>query len=198
MVEDDGATYLHLGFSGSLRDFDGTATDNDPVSGNTRAPIPFSGTLGSFSAAADDGWQAGFEAAFVTGPMTFKGEYAQQHIDVRGGDGATFDAWSVEAGYWLTGEGTPYNKEAGAFGRTAPKQNYGDGEGTGAWQLALRFDTMDLDDESVVGEEVDSWTLGVNWWLNPNTRIALNYVRADYDNLDEDVDALAIRFQWDF
>ena len=78
------------------------------------------------------------------------------------------------------------------------KNNYGDGDGTGAWQVALRLDSVDFDDESVSGEEVDSITLGVNWWLNPNTRIALNYITSDYDNLDEDVDALALRFQWDF
>ncbi len=201
LVEDDGATFLHLGLSGSLRDFDGTGgvpNPGDPVALNTVAPIPFATNLGGAGFAADDGWQFGLEAAYVAGPMTFKGEYARFHGDVEGGDGATFGAWSLEAGYWLTGETQGYNSKDGTFARPTVKHNYGDGDGSGAWQLAIRYDAADLDDGDVAGEEIDSWTLGVNWWLNPNTRVALNWVRSDYDNLDETVDALALRFQWDF
>ena len=201
--EDDGNTWLHLGIAGSLRDFDGTDDGKDLVSGDpvnigAGAPIPFSTSLGGAAFSADDGWQLGFEAAYVTGPMTFKGEYALFQGDVRGGDGVQYDALSLEAGYWLTGEGSNYKAEDGTFGRPTVKHNYGDGDGIGAWQIALRYDTLDVDDASVAGEEIDTWTFGVNWWLNPNTRISANYISADYDNLDEKVNALALRFQWDF
>ena len=44
-------------------------------------------------------------------------------------------------------------------------------------------------------------TAGVNWWLNPNTRIGFNWVHAMPEFVDEpdgDMDAFVVRFQVDF
>ena len=46
-------------------------------------------------------------------------------------------------------------------------------------------------------------TLGVNWYLNPNTRVMLNYVKADPTldsdgDSDGDADLFGMRFQIDF
>ncbi len=53
------------------------------------------------------------------------------------------------------------------------------------------------------GSHLDTITLGVNWYLNPNTRVMFNYVKADptldSDGDDDgDADLLSMRFQIDF
>ncbi len=41
--------------------------------------------------------------------------------------------------------------------------------------------------------------LGVNWYLNSNTRVTVNYAHANVDRLDdESADTVAIRFNIDF
>ena len=50
---------------------------------------------------------------------------------------------------------------------------------TGGWQIALGYDTIDLNDGAYTGGEMNTWRFGVNWWLNPNTRVTLNVVQID-------------------
>lgn len=193
MVQDDGTTWLHLGASGRWSDY------ADDVIGAAAGPAIFTApALISGVAGAEDGWQFGLEAAYVTGPWTFLGEYCNVNNDAIGSVDADADAWSLEGAYWLTGENTAYDKSKGTFGRTSPKQNFGDGEGRGAWQVAVRYDTIDLGDAG----DMDRWTFGVKWWLNPNTAVHLNVSRADPDNSlivsDDPLTAIGMRFEIDF
>ena len=65
---------------------------------------------------------------------------------------------------------------------------------SGMWQVGLRYDTIDLNDGTVVpgssptsnprvlgalGGEMDSWTLGVNWYWRSNFKFMLDYVMVD-------------------
>lgn len=199
MVSEDGATYLHLGLAASLRDF-----SNDEVAFGSRPLVRVggpnwvsTGTLKDIS----DGRLLGLEAAYVAGPITLKGEYATVSGNGASDTGAEdfdFDALSLEASFWLTGETTPYDKGAGRFDRPKVKKNYGDGEGMGAWQVAIGWDTIDLNDGPYAGGEMDVLRFGVNWWLNPNTRFSMNVVNADQKDFGEEGTALLFRFQVDF
>jgi phosphate-selective porin OprO/OprP len=87
----------------------------------------------------------------------------------------------VEVLYLLTGEYQTYDKTNCVFGRIIPRNDYhlrkGDGlQGIGAWQVGARFSYLDLNDNGVQGGVVYDWTLGVNWILNPNMRVQLNYI----------------------
>ncbi len=53
--------------------------------------------------------------------------------------------------------------------------------GSGAWEVAARISSLDLDDDGTDGGELDDLTFGVNWYLNPNTRLMLDYILADLD-----------------
>lgn len=53
----------------------------------------------------------------------------------------------------------------------------GDGyRARGAWQIGVRFSYLALDDKAVQGGRVYDWTAGLNWYLNPNVKVQLNYI----------------------
>jgi len=108
------------------------------------------------------------------------------------------DAWSIEAGFWLSGDQWSYSKESGAFSRPTVRKGFGEDRGSGAWQVAGRYDEIDPDDDSGAESGADAITLGLNWFLNPNTRISLNWTRFDDEGDLDSFDWLGVRFQLDF
>ncbi len=119
---------------------------------------------------------------------------------------ATRQFWGyyVYLSYFLSGEKRPY-KDA-AFGRIVPQENfsYGEEEETswGAFELAARYSFIDLRDGEIDGRKLEDITLGVNWYLNPQMRIMLNYVYFLLNDLNDsqktDGHAIALRFQLTF
>jgi phosphate-selective porin OprO/OprP len=97
-----------------------------------------------------------------------------------------FDGYYVTAGYFLTGESIPYSK--GGIGRLAPKHDLSSGGGTGAWQIAARYSTIDLNDKDILGGKADTYTLGVNWWANPYVRVLLDWSHFDSERQGGDAD----------
>jgi phosphate-selective porin OprO/OprP len=107
------------------------------------------------------------------------------YADVDGKDrdlSPSFDGFYVQASYFLTDEHHNYKPSAGAFSRVKPKENFSFGGGPGAWEVAVRYSELDLDDR-LDGGEVDDITAGLNWYLNPNTRLMWNYIHVDKDNV---------------
>jgi len=193
IVKDDGSTYLHLGVGGSWRD------EDEGVTVASYKPLGSFLSLPTATVSAEDLWIAEGEVAFVAGAFIAKGEYA--HIDIDSGSGTSdteVDAWSVEAGFWLTGEQWSYSKDSGAFSRPTVKKNFGDEKGMGAVQIAGRWDNIDPDVDGVDDDDVDTYTVGLNWFLNPNTRVSLNWTRANPEGDLESLDWIGVRFQLDF
>lgn len=59
--------------------------------------------------------------------------------------------------------------------------------GYGAWQVAARYDVLDLTDEATTiaactlcGEQ-KTWLVGVNWWLNDYSRLQFSYSQSDIE-----------------
>ena len=101
------------------------------------------------------------------------------------------DAWQVAVSYLLTGEDA-------SFRGVKPKQDFDFGTGWGAWELVARYSEITLDNDtfrdptgtsftgayadlSTSAQSARSWTGGVNWYLNQNTRVALNYSHTTFD-----------------
>lgn len=145
---------------------------------------------------------AGGEAALVLGPFSLQGEYAEAATEGRAARDPEFTTWYGQASFFLTGEHRPYKRATGLFDRVKPLKNFHDGPegGCGAWELALRRSELDLDDRGagVAGGRLRDHTLGLNWYLNPNTRVMGNYVRADLRNQTDDADIFMVRFHIDF
>ena len=104
--------------------------------------------------------------------------------------------------YFLTGEHQEYDKREGVFGRVVPRNNLRlKGAGGGAWQAGLRFGYLDLNDKAVRGGQVYDWTLGLNWFLNPNMKVQLNYIleRRDQPGVTPQwINGVGVRGAYDF
>lgn len=143
------------------------------------------------------------ELAFVYGPFSLQGEYFWNDTDASDVDDPTFTGWYVFGSWFITGEGRTYKQSSAKFDRVKPNNNFSIGEpGWGAWELAARYSTVDLTDSDVKGGEEQNFTAGLNWYLNPNTRLMFNYVYADLekraDVKDDDINVFQARFQVDF
>jgi len=143
------------------------------------------------------------EAAFISGPFHVQGEYYHTSVDrdISTNADLDFSGFYVEGGWFLTGESMNYKPSKGTYSRVTPKGIVGKG-GIGAWQVALRFSSLDLTDEDITGGEEDNFTLGLNWYATPNIRFAANYVNVlDVDggiNDGDEPESFQIRSQVEF
>lgn len=148
---------------------------------------------------------AGAEAAAIFGPVTLAGEYGRLWLDRPGLSDPSFDGFYVYATWFLTGETRPFRN--GNFDRVKPARPLGKG-GAGAFELALRYDRLDLSDTPVLaraGNRAESLTFGLNWYLNPYAKLLFNWVRFNGTNTPLDPlgtrtagDALGTRLHVDF
>ncbi|MBN2309297.1 MAG: porin [Candidatus Hydrogenedentes bacterium] len=210
---DEGRRLLHLGVAYSHRNPDGDDLGGPIAGWQTRPESHLANRYVNTDAGAIEGYRIvdtrlddidlfGAEAALIWGPLSVQGEYMAAAVDSDFAGHLGFDGYYVQAGYFLTGEHRPYKNAAGVFGRVHPKRNFSlKGErGWGAWELAARYSALDLNDGAVRGGEEQNVTIGLNWYLNPCTRIMWNYVRADVDHdlYEGNVDIFQTRFQVDF
>ncbi len=147
----------------------------------------------------------GAEAAAVFGPFTLAGEVGRLSIDRRAAENQSFTGFYLYGSWFLTGETRPFR--AGNFDRVRPFKELGK-DGLGAFELALRYDQLDLANTPVlarVGNDALSWTLGLNWYFNPYAKLMVNWVRFSGDNTpldpigsDTSGDAIAARLHLDF
>ena len=123
-----------------------------------------------------------FEAAFVHKSFSFQGEYIlgnYKKLEFDPIDSYNFASIYGQVSYFITGESKKFKSSYDGFGRVKPNKNFGSEKGPGAWEVAVRVSNSDLNSEDVFGGEQLDLTVGLNWYLNPATRIMINYVRAD-------------------
>ena len=133
----------------------------------------------------DSGWLpadgmrlVGAEFVLARSSFWLQGEVLSAQVDLlTDGRSARFDAQYVEAGWFLTGERKPYSRSSRSFTRLRPKAPVP--EGRGAWELAARWDHIDLSSGSVPGGSQQSLTVALNWYLRDNLRVLANYVSTD-------------------
>lgn len=140
----------------------------------------------------------GGELSFVLGRFALQGEMMMARVNPVTSENANFELYTYSAYYinfswFITGENRNYSAKKSAFDRITPKRNLGKG-GTGAWELVLRFSNIDLNDQDLNGGAMTDFTAGLNWYLNPATKIRFNYIYSDV--LDKGYANIAmVRFQ---
>ena len=163
-----------------------------------------------FNGDADEFFVVNLEGAVVWGPLSVQTELFYNHLTLEGQpDQDIYGAYAFVS-YFLTGENRVYDRYIGDFGRVKPHTNFWAVPtccdcccvGSGAWELAARWQYYDnSDDANGFAGEANAVTLGVNWYLNPYTRVMFNYEHwdADYNNgQNGTVDWMGTRVQWDF
>ena len=173
---------LHLGLSGYWRTELSSGGFADAVRFSDRPNIRVDGGF-----LADTGLirQAealrylGVEAAYVRGPFSVIGEAGRASVDRKGAlDTLDFDGYYVYGSWFLTGESRAFRN--GSIDRLRPARDFDWKKGTwGALELALRWDSFDFSETPVIGargNEGDSATLALNWYLNANLKVLFNYI----------------------
>lgn len=189
---------LHIGASYLSKD-----TDEDGIRLRARpmadlTPTRFIDTGSSTSSSSslnnrsDRVGNLGVEGLWVKGPFKLQAEYMGVTVDRNSGlDDFSGDGYYVSGLWNMTGETWGY--KAGV-----PTTGLPDNPTKGLWQLGLRYDTIDLTDDAVVGGEMDSWTVGVNWYWRSNFKFMMNYVMVDQDKgvLEDNPNVLEARIQF--
>lgn len=159
----------------------------------------------------------GVEAALVHGPLSVQGEWAWDRATdgtgINTNDKFGFSGGYVDFSYFLTGESRNYEADKGEFGRVSPKHPVTDG-GMGAWQVAYRYDTIDLTDTvnlngggtySLMGGKQTTHIIGVNWHWNKYMRMMFDYSHSKITNASDvfapgfnTVDTFSMRAQVDW
>ena len=163
----------------------------------------------------------GVEAAATYGSLFLQGEYYWFNIDrnantsvpLIGAPNLKFQGGYAEAAYVLTGESRKYNPANAAYGGVKPDHPFSlDGGGWGAWEIAGRYSTMDLNNQlasaaGIAGGRQTVYTLALNWYVNGNVRFMLDYLHGNVSRQASSVstadvgskfDAIAMRTQFAF
>jgi len=114
------------------------------------------------------------------GPLHAQAEFTGVDVSRDTLSSVSFHGWYAQAGYFFTGESRRFDKKSGKFKRVMPKSVVGDG-GIGAWEMAVRYSDMNLDDKDVRGGRERDLTVGINWWATPSILFRLDYVYANVD-----------------
>lgn len=190
---------VHLGGSVRIVDYGnlGTRVRTRPGIHTTGRIVTADFRPGTTLGQADSSALYGLEAAVISGRFHLHAEV--MHLDVEGPIGDPgFDSGFVNLGWFVTGETRSYRASSGAFRRTSPLSPVSEG-GAGAFEMALRYEFSDLDD--VAGGQLNSWTLGLNWYVESHLRLMANVIEADLSvpgAPDIDVSGVQFRAQWDF
>lgn len=122
------------------------------------------------------------EALALWGPLWIEGEYHQTNIqrvptitNPLTSNNPEFHGWHIQGGYLLTGEARIYDYLSGALRNPKPVDK------TGAWEIVARYSYVNLskEDKDILGGSEHNASVGINWFVNDNVRVAANYVKAN-------------------
>jgi phosphate-selective porin OprO/OprP len=128
------------------------------------------------------------EAAATYGPLFFQGEYFLYNVargNLPGLPSLTFDGGYAQASLVLTGESHRYIPAYAAYGGISPANPFSLwGGGWGAWEIAGRVSTVNLNDQlgtanGVAGGRQTISTAGLNWYVNSNIRFMFDYLHGN-------------------
>ena len=194
----DGNRLLHLGVANSKR-----KNNNKTYSVSSRAENHLGNKLISINKEQVNHVNIfSGEMSYINGPISLQAEALQTIINAIPEIERSFIvnheiiSYYGQISYFLTGESRSYKGSIAGFGRVNPKNNYGK-NGWGAFEVAARFSAINMQENG----SLEDITIGLNWHLNPNTRIMFNYVKGEMANELGEItieNAVMMRIQLDF
>lgn len=121
----------------------------------------------------------GLEAAIISGRFHAAAETHWAKVSRPGLANPTFFGGSVEAGLFLTDDKREY--KGGAFKGVKVNNPVGSG-GSGAWQVNVRYDRLDLTDAGIIGGTQDGYMASLIWTPVDYVRFLVNYGHLSYGN----------------
>lgn len=133
------------------------------------------------------------EALAIWGPLMLEGEYSHANMQRMPANvtnyfvvnnqlrttvtpavgNVRFYGWHAQVAYVITGETRGYDFATGTVQNPSPAGS------CGAWEIAARYSNVKLNDKNLLGGRENNVTVGLNWFINDNVRIAANYIRAN-------------------
>ena len=155
------------------------------------------GTAGGVMYTNPDIKRGGLEAIAAMGSVKVQSEYAMMEYQQTGFTDKEIRAGYVGISYMLTGEKYASSYKNGLMDRMSPTNNYTglNSTGLGAWEIGARYSKFDASDfttstssttsdiqSTASTQKADSYTVGIKWIPEPNTRFLLDYVFTDFNN----------------
>jgi len=136
-------------------------------------------------------WRLVPQAYYYWGPFGLFGEYAISSQKIRrdaGGAPALFEtarnrAWQVGASWFVSGENNSFSPVKPEHPFSIANHDWG------ALELAARYGELKADNDlfaspafatSASAHTIQSWGLGLNWYLNRNIKLTLDYDQTDF------------------
>jgi phosphate-selective porin OprO/OprP len=135
-------------------------------------PAPFFIDTGTFSSEFSNHY--GGEAYYSNGPLTIGTEAYAHAFNSPTEDNPTFVGGEIGVSYVLTGESRPYNTVGGVYGFLPVNKSVFKG-GPGAWELFLRYSTLNLTSGNLQGGKMWRITPMVNWYMSKDVRLEFVY-----------------------
>ncbi len=179
-----------LGFAGTYGDHAGTVSNPNLPAYVTPGQLAFlryraDGTAAGTTVAGGIESRYAPQGYYYGGPFGLLWEYVRTSQSVKREKASTTlnnDAWQVELSYVLTGEEATY-------GSLSPARPFDLARGTwGAFQIGARYGALHVDkaafplfaNPTSAARVAESWGLGLNWYLNRNLRVMLNYEQTHF------------------
>ncbi len=196
---------IHLGLSGVVKTPKAASGDTVSLKASNEGTQDLAKILTTKKISNVDKNQVlGLEAAGRFGPFSVQAEYAKDDVKrTAGKPEPTFSGWYGHVSYFLTDDQRPYESQTGEFDRVIPKGKWG------AVELLARYSTLDLNDlaAGIKGGSAKVTSLGVNWYVNYNSRIMFDLARVQTDKYavgdrpytpDDTYNYAQMRFQLNF
>jgi len=200
---------LGFGVAASTGDQEGTLASTSLAGYRTPGQQTFfsyrsDGTVAGTVIADGERFRLSPQGHLYRGPFGLLAEYAISRQEVqRAGVSAELEntSWHAEASWVFGGEPT--------FRAVSPKKPFDrEAKTWGAFEIKARYGRLEVDEDSFPifanpassAQAADEWGLGLNWYLNRNFRIYLDYERTEFEGGAsagdrEDENVLLSRFQ---
>lgn len=121
----------------------------------------------------DHEFLSGVEAAMYWRSWRIQGEYIYDRISRGSLSDASLQGGYIQAAY-LWGGTHQVDRSRGAFTQPLVGKK-------GAWELAARYDYADFNSYDILGGHSQQYTVGMNYYINNNLKVMLNYSYVNYD-----------------